>query len=158
MSILTAYMLLKYLVLKLYLYVFIWLRVDSTSQKVKLVKAGSRCSRWKRMIFVVARPPGFNSLLPTIDTLYCSQQLLFPPIFPCGSINLWSDGESLNDVDDGKSAMEVAKHDFPGEEVRMGHREWFCSWTRGTFTQWVILARWCSGATSSHSLAGKAAP
>lgn len=151
-------MLLKYLVLKLYLYVFIWLRVDSTSQKVKLVKAGSRCSRWKGMIFVDARPPGFNSLLPTIDTLYCSQQLLFPPIFPCGSINLWSDGESLNDVDDGKSAMEVAKHDFPGEEVRMGHREWFCSWTRGTFSQWVILARWCSGAASSHSLAGKAAP
>lgn len=151
-------MLLKHLLLKLYIYVYIWLRVDWASQKVSLVKTGSRCSPWKGMIFADARPPGFNSLLPTVDALYCSQQLLFPSIFPCGPINLWSDGESLNDADDGKSAMEVAKHDFPGEEVWMGHRGCFCRWTGGTLSQWVILARRCSGKASSQSPAGKEVP
>lgn len=64
--------------------------------------------------------PGLlGSILPAVDALYCSQQLLFPSIFPCGPFNLWSDGESLNDADDGNGAMEVAKHDFPGE-VRTG--------------------------------------
>lgn len=99
---------------------------------------------------------GSRAEFPVLPPLFIALSSFFPSLFPRGPINLWSAGESFNDPDDGKSAMEGSKWDFPVERPQWGTGDVFCLQAGGILSQGMILAGGYSGRASSQIPVGNA--